>query len=169
MNYQERYLAHQVRKSEVLKNIGARHSERVFDNRILPDKDWDVLKLAADKAPSSCDRKAISVHPVKDRHNKNLLGGLLVGGVGWIHRASVIIMLYADMEAYKSPNERDFMCYLDAGHVSENIQLAATEIGMSSCFCNPNCIFTKIMTENFRPFEVIKPRFVGAIAVGYSE
>ena len=169
MNYQERYVAHQVRKSLVLRNICERHSERVFANKILPDSKWFILREAATQAPSSCDRKAIHLSKIEGRHYKNLISGLLVGGTGWIHRASAIIMLWADMAAYKSPSERDFMCYLDSGHVSQNIQLAATHLGLISCYCNPNCPFPTILRTEFAPTDVDDPRFCGAVAVGYSE
>ena len=165
--YQERYLAHQKRKQAVLAEImSQRHSERVFLSDPVSESDLKIISYAAESAPSSCDRKAVNGLLVTDRHLKNLLSGLLVGGVGWIHRAPLIVTLFADMDAYKSPDERIYMPYLDAGHLSQNIQLAVVSCGLSSCYCNPNCHYTNVLNKHFAPDSYGDPLFVGAIAIG---
>src|SRR5690606_39954919 len=113
--FQQRYLAHQARKAQVLAQLMAeRYSERVFDDRTVdPDLLADLLKVA-ERAPSSCDRHGVSVKTVTDRDGRALLGGLLVGGVGWVHRAPAILLLFGDPAAVKAPGEATFMPYLDA-------------------------------------------------------
>jgi len=171
--YQERYLKHQARKKEMLtpaykeehnkqkKNpkfndvLSGRQSTRVFGEGEVP-----LLGIisSAELAPSSCDRKGVFTKVIDSRKDKALLGGLLVGGVGWIHRADCIVLLLADMTAYKSPNERDFMPYLDAGVLAQTIMLQAEALNIASCFVNPNLNAPLDLKEN--------ELFCGAIALG---
>ena len=137
--YQERYLKHQQdKKAELIQIMKDRHSNRRFSDRPVPQEAIDALLEAADLSPSSCDRKAIKVKIITDKDQKALLGGILVGGVGWIHRAPVILLVTADPVAYKSDAEKTFMPYLDGGVVSEQLALMATALGIHGCFANPN-------------------------------
>jgi nitroreductase len=137
--YQERYLAHQKRKAAVLAELLAeRHSERMFADGPVPDEVLAGLVDVAARAPSSCDRKAISVRVVVDRDSKALLGGLLVGGTGWVHRAPAVLLLFADPQAYKAGDEITFMPYLDAGVIVGQMDLAAGAGGLARCYINPN-------------------------------
>ena len=94
---------------EVFKN---RNSSRVFNGEQVDLK--DILEMV-ETSPSSCDRKGVSYKVIEDRADKDLLSGLLVGGVGWVNRADKIIFYIQIWKAYKSPAEKDFMPYLDAG------------------------------------------------------
>ena len=139
MTAQGRYLAHQTTKRETLKAIMAeRHSNRRFANRPLSEDTIASLITAADLAPSSCNRKAISLTQVTARDDLALLDGVLVGGTGWIYRAPLVLLLQGDPEAYQAPGEIAYMPYLDAGHLSQQIQLAAIAAGLHCCFVNPN-------------------------------
>lgn len=165
MNYQERYLAHQLRKKEVLiKLIKERHSTRIFSDKPVEQKVIDEIIKSVEHCPSSCDRRAVSVETVTDRDKKALLGGLLVGGVGWIHRAGVILIILADQQAYKAGNEILFMPFLDGGVVAYHLYLMATYYGLKCCFCNPN-----IRDFNLDHFKRVfgNKIFCGAIALGY--
>jgi nitroreductase len=174
--YQERYLAHQNRKKEMLtpnfkgkhkKHVGspkffdvikARKSVRVFSGEPIPIPTLATLKTMAQFAPSSCDRHGVTTKFVESRQTKSILSGLLVGGVGWIHRADVIILLIGDKNAYKSPNEREFMHYLDAGVLAQHIMLVAEALNVATCFVNPNVNAGISLEDN----EI----FCGAIALG---
>lgn len=168
-NYQTRYLEHQKRKAEVLASIiKERHSNRVFANKPLLADSEPIQKILEDvkSCPSSCDRQAINLLVIGDRDQKALLGGLLVGGVGWIHRAPIIILLMADPVAYKAGDEISYMPYLDAGIVVQQLYLSATANGLHCAFANPNIRdfnkdhFTKMFGGGI---------FCGAFAVGYPE
>jgi nitroreductase len=136
VRFQDRYLAHQKRKAKVLSEIIAeRHSDRRFGPE---DIDIAPILKTIDRAPSSCDRKAIVVTDIIDRDSKALLSGLLVGGVGWVHRANHILLLFADASAYLAKGEIDYMPYLDAGVVVGQIYLTATAHDYACCFVNPN-------------------------------
>lgn len=162
--YQERYQAHQQRKKEVLSQIiKERHSDRVFDDKPVDDKEIQDLLDSVSFCPSSCDRKAVSTTIVKDRDLKTLLGGILVGGVGWIHRASHIVLIFADPLAYKARDEIKFMPYLDAGVVIGQLYLTTAALGLKCCYVNPN-----IRDFNVDHFKKIfgEGVFCGAFAVG---
>jgi len=136
--HQQRYESHQKRKRGVLIDImRARHSDRMFADGLVPDDALAEVLEAAQLAPSSCDRHAVATQVVTGRDDKALLGGLLVGGVGWIHRAPVIVLLFAEPAAYKAPGEIAFMPWLDTGFLAENMLLAATAAGLASAYCNP--------------------------------
>lgn len=163
--YQQRYLLHQGRKREVLAELlTERHSERRFSEMPLNGPTLHELTRAVSHAPSSCDRKAVSCLVVDDRDTKALLGGLLVGGVGWIHRAPTVLMLFADPLAYKAGDEILTMPYLDAGVIVGQLGLTAAALGLAGCYVNPN------IREAHRPlFEATfgQRLYCGAYAVGY--
>lgn len=147
MTAQDRYVAHQQRKGATLAKIlddtlaaavSDRRSVRRFTSDPVEPQVLDAIVDAGNQAPSSCDRRGVSIDITTDRDDKALLGGLLVGGVGWLHRAPAILLLHADPSAYVAPGEIDFMPYLDAGHVASHLQLAAVASGLAACFINPN-------------------------------
>jgi nitroreductase len=163
--YQKRYTAHQMRKSAVLKKlIKDRHSTRVFSEKEVPQ---DLVKQLIDSivdCPSSCDRQPISIKVVDDRDDKSFLNGVLVGGVGWIHRANKILLIFANSSAYKE--RQVFMPFLDAGVVVYHLYLMAQMMGLKCCFVNPN------IRERHQPvFRVFfgSDIFCGAFAIGYEE
>jgi nitroreductase len=167
MTAQERYIAHQGRKAEVLMGIMRdRHSSRVFSEKKVEEETVSLLREMVILAPSSCDRKAIVLTRINQRDDKALLGGLLVGGVGWIHRAPEIFLLKADRDAYKAQGEVQYMPYLDAGVVIQQLYLAATALDLHCCFVNPN-----IRERNLEHFEKVfgDGIFCGAFCFGLPE
>lgn len=153
--YQTRYLAHQKRKKDALtvtsgrkpvkhdvKKImtlfKSRRSQRVFNSEPITDEEIKYIEDAMTTSPSSCGRGAVSMEVVSDRQDKEILSGLLVGGVGWVNRADKIILLWADMLAYKNPAEVAFMPYLDAGVYIMAGYLASEALNIGCCYVNPN-------------------------------
>ncbi len=183
MDYQSRYLAHQKRKKEQLKGnyikektytkgeistvkkvFKNRNSSRVFNGENVDLK--EILEMV-ETSPSSCDRKGVRYKVIEARDEKDLLSGLLVGGVGWINRADKIVLLYTDMEAYKSPAERDFMPYLDAGVMIQSFYLACEVLGVKVCYVNPNIRDSnkEFFKSRFFP-ELDEYKYLGAIVIG---
>lgn len=163
--YQARYLAHQLKKKDTLiKIMKKRYSERMFSDK--PVEQAKVLQILESQewCPSSCNRQAVSVKVIEDRDDKALLGGLLVGGVGWIHRAPVVLLILADPLAYKAGDEINYMPYLDMGVVVQQSLLMATALGLKTAFANPN--IRDLNKEHFRRV-FSEDIFGGAIAVGY--
>lgn len=184
--YQERYLAHQAKKKEQLMRSSGitptqlpkkyaemtevllrhRRSQRIFDSKPISEQELTKVLEAATYAPNSCNRHGIQLKVVTDRTEKSLLGGLLVGGVGWVHRAEAVILFIADPEAYKSPNEKDFMHYCDVGFMAMNMWLLAESMNIGACYINPNImpVNKQIFTERFG-----EGIFCGALALGHYE
>lgn len=149
--FQERYLAHIEKKmkqlkdgsnvpfnkeimsgfTNVLNTITNRRSRRMFREKIDEDELALVME-SANRAPSSCNRHGVYLTEAP----KDLIP-LLVGGVGWCNKGTVLAF-YADMTAYKSPYEKDFMPYLDTGFMAQNICLLCEVMGLGCCFINPN-------------------------------
>jgi len=170
--FQERYTKHQEDKAKQLKSgygidkpelspsfqqyllaiVEHRASQRNFNKEPVTFEELEYILYVVGHSPSSCDRHAIRIKVIEDRDSKELLGGILVGGVGWIHRADKILLLLADTTAYKEG--LDFMKYLDAGVVAMNIYLACEVLSVGACFVNPNIrennkdIFRKIIPDS---------------------
>ncbi len=163
--HQERYLKHQERKAGVLAQVlEERHSTRRFSPEPVGDEVMSLILKAVETAPSSCARRGVRHQLVCDRDRKALLGGVLVGGVGWVHRAPVVILLHAEEAAYKAPGELEYMPYLDAGVVVGQVYLAAQAAGLKVCFINP-----QVRDFNRSHFAgVFGPGiYCGAIALGH--
>lgn len=178
--YQERYLEHQARKRESISGkpqmdaevrcalfgiLRARKSQRIFSEAEITEVELNQIYEAIRLSPSSCNRQAILVKPVTEEREKAELDCLLVGGKNWLGGAQIILLLFADMLAYKSPAERDFMPYLDAGFVGENVYLAATALNIGACFVNPN-IRKEDRGQFDRQFNPRGLQFCGAMALG---
>lgn len=178
--FQERYLNHQERKSKSLENFEGddkveypfdeydslfkvlknRRSQRIFNNQPIVSGTLALLMEAIRLSPSSCNRQAIYVKEV-DPHK---IEQLLVGGKGWIKNANKVLLIFADKLAYKSPNEKSFMPFLDAGFACQSIYLVCEALGLGCCFVNPN-----IREENKQLFVNAygDDYFCGAVALGY--
>lgn len=156
--YQKRYLNHQRRKFVFLRD--ARRSRRVYTDEHLTKSELGYILEAVEKAPSSCDRKAVSVAVYRKPKDKQEIEQYLVGGRTWVDKADTILLLFADMLAYKSPNEVDYQSYLDAGVIVGQAYLAAEAINVGMCFVNPNVL------PGFEKFNKKNLRFCGAIVLG---
>jgi len=171
--YQERYLEHQYRKQRtitgvtnpVLAVLRSRRSQRMFNDQELSDDELHGIYEAIRLAPSSCNRQAILIKPVADSVDRAALARLLVGGRGWVDGAAVVLLLFADLLAYKAPGEAEYMPYLDAGFVGENAYLAAEAAGLGACYVNPN-IREKDRAEFDKIFNPRGLLFCGAMALG---
>lgn len=152
--FQERYLEHQKRKAnnfdkdpdgakifyndkriiEMIEIMENRRSQRNFNDKKIEDGKIALIKESVLLAPSSCNRQAIYLREIDSYNFENLV----VGGTKWSLNADKIYLILADKEAYKSPNEKGFMPYLDAGFVAQNIYLMSEVVGIGCCFVNPN-------------------------------
>jgi len=180
--YQERYTAYQ----EFKKNMDAieektfygdsevapffdimysRRSQRLFNRKDINEEDLITIVNAANTAPSSCNRNAVSLKIVRDKDEIEKLSNLLVGGRGWMKNSNIVILFLANMLGYKSPNEVDFMLYLDTGFIAQNIYLASEAISVGSCFVNPN-IREDDKEEFYSLFAPENHILCGAIALG---
>lgn len=141
--YQDRYLLHQLhgKKDELIALMKERHSNRRFNTDMTVSKEIIEELLESTKhCPSSCDRHGVRIRIIKERNDKDLLDGLLVGGTGWVYRAPVVFLLFADAKAYKADGGRElhYNSYLDAGVMVQQLSLVATFNKLHCAFINPN-------------------------------
>lgn len=163
--YQTRYEAHQKRKKEMLKGIVEEHySDRQFSDKVVEQEKIEILVNSIQLIPSSCDRHGVYAKVIQDRDSKNLLGGLLVGGTGWVHRSSHIILLFGDPQAYKEG--LIYMPFIDSGVVVMKLYEILKDLGLKGCYINP-----QVRGENQIYF---RDRFghdvyCGCMAIGYAK
>lgn len=163
LDYQSRYLAHQLRKKKVLESITDEHySNRKFSGEVIPHDKIDKLVESIQRVPSSCDRHGVYAKVISSRDDKNLLSGFLVGGTGWIHRASHIILLFGDPKAYVE--NLFYMPYLDSGVVIHNLYLECANLKLKGCYANPQVRGDNILMFQHKFGHDI---FCGAFGVGY--
>jgi nitroreductase len=81
-------------------------------------------------------------------------------------KAPLVILVFADMEAYRSPAEVAFMPYLDAGIFLATICYGAHTHGLGSCIVNPHIRpqHRSVFGEQCNPNGHL---FCGAVALGY--
>lgn len=180
--FQMRYQLHQLHKRKQLmvttgekpmlpdrdqrqvfsKLLFERRSQRVFNQDPVSPDDLQYILDAIASSPSSCNRQAISPMVIEDRDRKDLLSGILVGGVGWCHRANKIILLFANIEAYKE--NLPYMPFLDAGVVAMATYLSCETLRIGCCYINPN-----VRDNNVKSFQqnFSDKLFCGALAIGH--
>jgi len=160
--YQKRYIAHQKKKAkELVSFMEKRESARIFGKKEVGAKELSKIFEALELCPSSCNRKGVYPHLIYNRDEKELLSGILVGGVGWIYRADKIILFLTDGKAYRE--NLKFMPYLDAGIMAQQLYLICTSLGIRCCFVNPN--IREKYKEVFK--NISKDLLLGAMAIGY--
>lgn len=167
--YQDRYLRHQARKKrQLMLSEGAvdktkeRRSQRVYNGTPIADEVFNSILKVAESAPSSCNRHGIKLKVITERKDKELLSGILVGGIGWVHRADRVVLFLADTNAYKSPNEKDFMHYCDVGFVAMAMWLEAEKHGVGAAYINPNITHKDVFAAKYGGNYI----FCGALAFG---
>jgi hypothetical protein len=168
--YQKRYLVHQQfgKKDQLIAIMKERHSQRQFGVEDVTDEQVQEILDSCRFAQSSCDRFGVRIKVTRDRDDKCALDGLAVGATGWLYRSNVVLMLLADPKAYKANDEINFMPYLDAGILVQQISLLVIAMGLRSAYCNPNIRPQNIghFKKLFMPEEWDDFIFCGAVAVG---
>jgi len=181
--FQARYIEHQQRKRLVIQGppctgavmlpeaqfdtlIAVRQSVRAFDACPVDPTHVDRLLNAVRLAPSSCNRQAVVVGVVTDAESIQALERMLVGGAGWLHRAPLVLLFFADPIAYKSPAEKVYMPYLDVGAACMQASLAARRHGLGTCWVNPNIHNDRLGPFHYR-FNPDSLLLGSALACGY--
>jgi len=170
--YQARYLEHLQRKAAMIASDSVptetsltdqRRSIRVFQDRPVPELLLHEIFEAVRAAPQSCNRQALTLSVVPGSE----VGGWLLGGRGWAEKAPVIVLVFADLAAYKSPYAATHMPWVDAGVALGTIVYAAFACGLGSCI-----ISFRVDPEAEVGFRALfNPHgrlFCGAVALGYS-
>lgn len=183
--HQERYVAHQSKKKDQLafskgtpeyhafkksdfdafkKLVLERRTQRIYNRTEIDPKSLNQLLELSTEVPNSCNRQSIYAKIIDSRDDKDLLSGLLVGGTGWCHRANKILLIFASPESYKAGDEINFMPYLDAGVVVNQLYLTATALNIGCAYINPNI---REKNKHFFKNRFGEDLFCGAIALGH--
>ena len=162
-DYQRRYEEHRKRKAEGIVQGPQRRSVRVFTCREIRKESLDWILESARQAPQSCNRQALTLKVARGAQVHNILAG----GEGWLGAAPLVMLVFADLVAYKSPIEVDFMPWLDAGVILTTIAYAAHTAGLGACIVNPHICpeSRKAFAAAFNPEGRL---FCGAVALGYA-
>lgn len=162
--YQKRYIKHREYKKNVLQSltepnfrqsntaldvIKNRRSRRIYKKGINDKQKAKIIEISK-YSPSSCNRKGVEIEIISKR-----LSSQLIGARGW-HKKGTVFGLFADMKAYKSEWEKEYMPYLDAGVMAQTILIYCEYKKLKACFINPNT------HGKYKGKKV----FCGAIAIG---
>jgi len=155
-----------VYKPDLLEIIRTRRSIRRWKTDAIPS--GTVLELidAGRHAPSSCNRQPWRFLVVKDKEKIDFLGKSIAGGIDFLGKAPLIIVVLVDARLYHLPHERH-LSYLDGAAAAENILLAAHCLGLGACLLNWS--ITKSREKKFFEFFNIANYMlpIALIAVGY--
>ena len=157
-------------KMDVFEAIKQRQSIRSFDERPIPEKTTQVILESAINAPCSCNRQTWRFLVLDDRDSIRMIAK--VRNAKWIEKAGAILLVFCDLSYYQnSGREREYSPYLDAGAAIQNILLAATAMGISTCWvnCGPQEIKEIIREEIYQRFSIDENMlWTGIVVMGYS-
>lgn len=115
---------------ETLKAIKQRKSTRVFLDKEIEEETINKLMEAAMAAPSAVDRRPWEFYIVKSEENKKKV----IDAMPFGKYKSPIIIIPCVKEIRALPIDHDLV-YCDLGAATENILLAATDLGLGSVWC----------------------------------
>ncbi len=144
-----------------------RRSVRQWADKPVEDVTLEKLVKVALWAPSSCNRQPYKFLFVRSEESKRLVLEVAQGGKSFAEKAPVLLVLLADVRAYCAPSERH-LAYIDAALASQNLALAACELGLGAVWLN--CSVEDFSAEDqLRLALKIPPWYaiVGAMAIGY--
>lgn len=144
--------------------INKRRSVRKFKDKLIEDKDLDLLVRAGMQAPTAVNQQANCFYVVKKKENLEKLGSLL-STASMLKKANAAIIVLID----KSKLKREIMMQQDAASATTLILLEATNLGIGSCWCGiyPNSDRMQAVNEVLN----ISDNFIvfSLIALGYPE
>ncbi|MDH7603030.1 MAG: nitroreductase family protein [Armatimonadota bacterium] len=144
-----------------------RRSVRCWKDEDVDNSVLRTLVEAALWAPSSCNRQPYKFLFIRDAKVKRMVLDVATGGRGFADMAPVVLLLLVDVRAYYSPSERH-LAYIDAALASQNLALAACELGLGTVWLN--CAVEDFAKEDELRGELRIPRWyalVGAMAIGW--
>lgn len=110
-----------------------RHSVRTFDKRPLSDEDVRHCLVAAQYAPTACNRQMVKIYQVKNQDKIDKLQDLIMGLGGFDKEAVSLFVIVFDLNGFTFYGERN-QGYLNAGLVAMSFAIALHFQGIGSCF-----------------------------------
>jgi len=137
---------------ELQEAIRERRSVRKWLEKKIPEKTINQLIDAASWAPSSCNRQAVKILAVQEKEGREFLGRITNGGVGFAHKAPLLLLFMADSRVYSLPVERHTP-HLDCAAAIQNLLLKAHELGLGAVWLNW-CLNQKSEAETYKRFKI---------------
>ena len=152
--------------NKVIKNINERLSCREYSNKKVSLKRIMEVAEAGKLAPSACNNQICNILVVKSKRYVDLLRKLSieVRGRDCFYGASTMLIVYGPRE--------DKFTVQDASCILENMFLAATSLGINSCWINQvDELFSAPSGEKIRKrFGLTEnDRVVGTCILGYKK
>ena len=115
---------------ETFENLFSRRSVRKFDNREIEDEKIELMMKAAMAAPSAINRQPWFFYVVKDNEAKKKI----IDAMPFGKYDSPIIIVPCVNDLNRIPTQGD-LAYCDLGAATENILLAANDLGLGAVWC----------------------------------
>ncbi len=111
--------------------IFKRRSIRKYKSTPVEDEKITALIEAADAAPSACNKRPLKFYVIK---NPDMLKSLSEKGRFTSFYSPLAIVVAGDMDKVLPRSFGDYWIH-DAAAATENILLAATDLGLGTCWC----------------------------------
>jgi len=112
-----------------------RRSVRWFLDKPVPREFIDKAVLAANQAPSACNRQPFEFRIIDNKDEVNEVVQYPMGTTGYGHSIPVMIVIIGNLDAYFDERDRHVI-YIDASLASMTLMLALETMGLSSCSIN---------------------------------
>lgn len=112
-----------------------RRSVRWFLEKQVPRELIDRAILAANQAPSACNRQPFEFRVFDDPALVRKIVDIPMGTKGYGHSIPVLIVLVGNLDAYFDERDRHII-YIDASLASMSFMFALETLGLSSCSIN---------------------------------
>ena len=133
--YRAKENAHPISYEAFFSLCKQRRSVRWFLDKKVPRELIDKAILAANQAPSACNRQPFEFRIFDEPELVNQVVKLPMGTTGYAHSIPVMIVLVGNLDAYFDERDRHVI-YIDASLASMCFMLALESMGLSSCSIN---------------------------------
>jgi nitroreductase len=145
-----------------------RRSVRWFLEEKVPRELIDKAILAANQAPSACNRQPFEFRVFDKPELVQKVVGIPMGTKGYGHSIPVLIVLVGNLDAYFDERDRHII-YIDASLASMSFMLALETMGLSSCSINwPDIEEKEKQMEDFLKLDKFQ-RPIMCMGVGYPD
>ena len=145
-----------------------RRSVRWFLNKQVPRDLIDKAVLAANQAPSACNRQPFEFHIIDDPELVKKAVTLPMGTTGYGHSIPVMVVLVGNLDAYFDERDRHVI-YIDASLAAMSFMFALETLGLSSCAINwPDIEKRERMMEDFLKLKNYQ-RPIMCMGIGYPD
>ena len=152
---------------DFFETVKMRHSVRAFKNKEIEEEKIQKILETANLAPSAGNLQSYEIILIKNQETKNELAEASFGQK-FVAKAPIVLVICANTERSDLKYGRrgaELYCINDADIASTYIQLAATALGLGSCWVGA---FDEFKVKNIiKAPEYVKP--IAIIPIGYPD